>query len=77
MAKIETIEPYIRSPWWMSRIRVQVATNNVAKDLHDKLASHIPENTMVIYTDDSDIDEQTGAAAYNKSLNQITHQYLG
>ena len=76
--KIETIEPYIRPPWWTSRIRVQVPINKaVAKDLHDKLAPHIPEDTMVIYTDGSGIDEQTGAAAYNKSLNQTTHQYLG
>ena len=75
--KIESITPFIHPPWWTLRIRVQVAANkDLAKDFHNKLISQAQHNTMVIYTDGSGINDQIGAAAFNKSLNQVLHQHL-
>ena len=37
----------------------------------------LPNNTIVIYTDGSGANDKIGAAAFNKSLNQVTHQHLG
>ena len=54
--KIESIDPYIRPPWWTLQLRVQVAANKeLAKDLHDKLPSHISDNAMVICTAQSSV----------------------
>src|SRR5205814_6049337 len=35
--KIERIEPYIRPPWWIPKVEIQIdATKDTAKDLHNK-----------------------------------------
>ena len=48
-----------------------------ASEYHEKIAKEIQWGRMHIYTDGSGIDEQIGAAAYNKTLNQTSHQHLG
>ena len=76
--RIETIEPYIRAPWWTSKIQVEIASDKkAAKSRHDELINSTPVNTMTIYTDGSGIMEKIGAAAYNQTLNEMAHQHLG
>jgi ribonuclease HI len=75
-ARIESIEPYVRAPWWTTQAVIQVAEcKETAKTLHDNRA--IDNDTMIIYTDGSGIDERIGAAAFNMSTSQISHQHLG
>ena len=76
--KIETIEPYIRPPWWTptAKTRIEI-TKNDAKDLHDRIQTHPDDTTMTIYTDGSGIENKIRAAAYNSSTNEVSHQYLG
>ena len=39
--KIERIEPYIRPPWWIPKVEIQIdATKDTAKDLHNKKQEH-------------------------------------
>src|SRR5437667_5510222 len=34
--KIERIEPYIRPPWWISKVEIQIdTTKDIVKDLHN------------------------------------------
>ena len=77
--RIETIEPYIRSPWWTPTTKIRIeTTKNDAKLLHDKIQMHLDAATTVtIYTDGSGIENKIGAAAYNLSTNEVSHQYLG
>jgi hypothetical protein len=63
--KIETIEPYIRAPWWTPKTQVEIAPDKkAAKSRHDELVNSTSNNTMTIYTDGSGIMEKVGAAAY-------------
>jgi len=76
--KIESIEPYIREPWWAPRTIIEIAADKeAAKNLHDHTINSVPNSTMIIYTDGSGIKELIGGAAYNKTLNGTTHQHLG
>ena len=75
-ARIESIEPYVRAPWWTTRAVIQVAeSKEIAKALHDNRATD--DDTMIIFTDGSGIDEGIEAAAFNMSTSQISHQHLG
>jgi ribonuclease HI len=77
--KIETIEPYIRPPWWTPITKIKIETTKVdAKDQHNKIQMHLDSaTTATIYTDGSGIESKIGAAAYNSMTNEVSHQYLG
>ena len=75
--RIESIEPYVRAPWWTSRTRTEIAADKeAAKILYDQLSNSTPDNTMTIYMDGSGIKELIGAAAYNKTVDETAHQHL-
>ncbi len=76
--KIETIEPFIRPPWWTPRIQIQIGTNKEnAKQQHDCATMRTPD-TVSIYTDGSGIEGKIGAAAHNEDLTGgKSSQYLG
>ena len=75
---IETIEPYIRPPWWTSKLNINVRpTKTEAKNLHDKMQENTSPTTVSIYTDGSGIANKIGAALYNSSTNEAAHQHLG
>ena len=78
--KIETIEPYIRPPWWTSATKLRIVTtkDNTA-DLHEKLQTTAANSRdiMTIYTDGSGIKGKIGAAAYNATSEETNHQLLG
>jgi ribonuclease HI len=77
-ATIETIEPYIRPPWWTSTAKIRIeATKEVAKKQHDEIQAHLDTTTMTIYTDGSGIETKIGAAVYSTTTNEAGHQYLG
>lgn len=72
---IETIEPYIRPPWWMPKLKVQISvTKDEAKNLHNTL--HKPD-VEEIYTDGSAIEGKVGAATYRAQTNQTNPVHLG
>ena len=76
--KIETIETYIRPPWWTPTATIQMeATKDNAKDQHYKTQTHLDATTVMIYTDGSGIESKVGAAAYNSTTNEVSHQHLG
>ena len=73
---IETIEPFIRPPWWVPKVKVQVsAGKDEAKKLHDSLCNK--PGTEDIYTDGSGIEGKIGAAAYQAEINQASLLHLG
>ena len=75
-ARIESIEPYIRAPWWTTQAVIQVAeSKKIAKARHDNCATD--NDTMIIFTDGSGIDKGIGAAAFNMNTSQVSHQHLG
>ena len=75
--KTEHIEPYIRPPWWTLKAKIHILPDKkAASECHNKLAKETQWGKMHIYTDGSGIDEQIGAATYNKTLNQMSHQHL-
>ena len=76
--RIETIEPYIRPPWWISIAKTRIeTTKNDAKDQHDRIQTQSDDTIITIYTDGSGIENKIDAAAYNPSMNEVNHQYLG
>jgi len=76
---LETIQPYIRPPWWEPRRSIRIdPTKEVTKQHHDTSADyHNKPNVLCIYTDGSGIDGEIGAAAYSSTLTKSEHQYLG
>jgi ribonuclease HI len=73
---IERIEPYIRPPWWTPIVKTRIEkTKDDAKYLHDRIQMHPDDTTITIYTDG--IENKIGAATYNPSTNEVSHQYLG
>jgi len=76
--RAETIEPYIRPPWWISKAKVRIEdTTDGARNQHDETLNHPNALTVAIYTDGSGIENRVGAAAYNSSANEVSHQHLG
>ena len=76
--KTETIEPYIRPPWWEPKAQVIVnASKQEARVMHDKMQKRVNSTTTTIYTDGSGIKGKVGAATYNPTTNSITQQHLG
>ena len=76
--RIETIETYIRPPWWTPTAKIRIeATKEAAKKQHDEIQAHLDITTMTIYTDGSGIEDKIGAAAYNTVTNEASHQHLG
>src|SRR5204863_22924 len=50
---IETIEPYIRPPWWTPKVEIKIdTTKDKAKDQHYKIL-HENSTAPTIYTDGS------------------------
>ena len=73
---IETIEPFIRPPWWTPKVKVQISANkDEAKKLHDRLSKK--PGIEEIYTDGSGIEGKIGAAAYRAETDQATLLHLG
>jgi hypothetical protein len=75
---IESIEPFIRSPWWTLRAKTRVDnTKDIAKDFHDR-TQEMPDDTIAtIYTDGSGINKKIGAAAFNQTDEEVSHHHLG
>jgi ribonuclease HI len=74
----ETIEPYIRPPWWIPKVKIRIEeTKEGAKDQHDEICDNPNALTVAIYTDGSGIENKVGAAAYNSTTNATSHQHLG
>ena len=48
----------------------------MAKDQHNKHLTKAQKDTMVLYTDESGINGQIGAATYNRTTSLVTHQYF-
>jgi ribonuclease HI len=75
---IETIEPFIRPPWWTPKANIQISTTkDEAKELHNSL--HKRRGVKEIYTDGSGIEGKVGAAAHfhQAETNQASLQHLG
>src|SRR5271170_3068589 len=76
--RIESIEPYIRPPWWESKVQIKMsASKKEAKTTHDEMQKQASPTTMSIYTDGSGIEGKVGAAAYNSTTDRVTQQHLG
>ena len=77
---LETIDPFIRPPWWETAVKIQIAASkDEAVNLHDTLQRQDPRSNgiMTIYTDGSGINGKIGAAAYNATTDETRHQHLG
>ena len=73
---METIQPYIRPPWWIPIAHIDISSDKKeAKKRHDETAQD--PNTIHIYTDGSGIDGQIGAAAFCPTLSVTRQQYIG
>ena len=76
--QIETIEPYIRPPWWLSKIQIKMSPSKEdAKALHNEIQELTGPTTAVIYTDGSGIEGKIGAAIYSLTMDKVAHQHLG
>ena len=75
---IESIEPFVRPPWWTLKAKTRVDnTKDIAKDTHDKTQELPDVTTVTIYTDGSGIDKKIGAAAFNSTTGEVCHHHLG
>ena len=72
-AEIETIEPFIRPPWWTSRIQIQIAEDkDSAKKQHEHITAEMA-NELPIYIDGYGIEGKIGAAACGGHYTGIQH----
>ena len=75
---IETIEPYIRLPWWTPKMEIKIdITKDAAKNQHHEMQKHEKSIAATIYTDESGIEGKIGAAIYEASTDQTRHQHIG
>src|SRR5216117_3841203 len=74
---IETIEPYIRPPWWTPIVEIKIhTTKDNAKNQHYEMQKHEKSMAATIYIDGSGIKGKIGAAIYDATTNETRHQYL-
>ena len=74
---IETIEPYIRPPWWTPKVEIKIdITKDKAKSQYYE-KQHEKSTAALIYTDGSGIKGKIGAAIYDATINEVRHQHLG
>jgi len=75
---IETIEPFIRPPWWTLDVKTNIeVTKEAAKSAHDEIQQMPDATVATIYTDGSGIDKKIGAAAYALISGETIHHHLG
>jgi len=75
---IETIEPFIRPPWWTLNAKIRVEeTKGAAKSVHNEIQEKPDATVATIYTDGSGIDKRVGAAAYAPISGETRHYHLG
>jgi ribonuclease HI len=75
---IESIEPFIRPPWWESKAIIRIEkTKPIAKATHDELQARSNAAVQTIYTDGSGIENKIGAAAYIPATKEAIHHHLG
>jgi hypothetical protein len=75
---IESIEPFIRPPWWTLRAKTRMDnTKDIAKDFHDQTQELSDDTIATIYTDGSGINKKIGAAAFNQTDEEVSHHHLG
>jgi len=74
---IETIESYIRPPWWTLKVEIKIdVTKDKAKDQYYEMQNE-KSTAATIYTDGSGIKNKIGAAIYDATMNETKHQHLG
>ena len=74
----ESIEPFIRPPWWLSPIVTNIEMQkNLAQLRHNNNLLHQSSRVVQIYTDGSNIEAKVGAAAFSTTLNETTTSHLG
>ena len=78
-SRVEKIETFIRPPCWTPKAKIKMeGTEDNAKNLHDKIEEHSNTATTKIYTDCSAIEQRVGgAASFNSTTNEVSHQDLG
>ena len=75
---IETIEPYIRPPWWTSKVKIKIdISKDKAKNQYYEMQKDEKLTTATIYTNRSGIKGKIGAAIYDATINEARHQHLG
>lgn len=75
---IETIEPFIRPPWWVLKAQTRVEqTKDMAKKAHDEIQKLPDASVATLYTDGSGTDMRVGAAAYSQTSGKVSHHHLG
>jgi len=76
--RIESIEPFIRPPWWTLKAKTGIErTKDIAKMAHDKMQELPNAKAATIYTDGSGIKEKIGAAAYAPTSGEVSLHHLG
>ena len=74
---IETIEPYIRPPWWTPKVEIKIDnTKDKAKNQFYEL-QHEKSTVAIIYTDGSGIKGEIDAVIYDATINEVRHLHLG
>ena len=76
---METIEAYIRPPWWKPEITttVTLATKEEAAKIHQQRLRQIPAGDLIIYTDGSGKNGQVGAAIFSPTTATYEGKYMG
>ena len=76
---METIEAYIRPPWWKPEITttVTLATKEEAAKIHQQRLRQIPVGDLIIYTDGSGKNGQVGAAIFSPTTATYEGKYMG
>lgn len=72
--KMETIESYIRSPCWESKVQVIMSAS---KEETNTRRSGASSKITTIYIDESGINKRMRAVIYNLTMNRVTQQHLG
>ena len=74
---IETIESYIRPPWWTPKVEIKIdITKDKVKNQFYEM-QYEKSTAATTYTDGSGIKGKIDAAIYDATINEIRHQHLG